>query len=136
MHRAWFLLVTAFIEVGASLPLIVLPAAPIERLLGVSQAAPEAEVIARLAGGALLAIGVTCLLARNDQPSSAQLGVLTGVLIYDVVAAALLAYVGSVLGMAGIALWPAVALHTALAAWCVSCFHIGPQDRSTTPGRE
>ncbi len=32
---------------------------------------------------------------------------------------ALFAYAGLVLSMVGIALWPAVALHAALAVWCV-----------------
>ena len=42
-------------------------------------------------------------------------------LIYDVAAAALLAYAGLVLNMVGLALWPAVVLHAALAGWCVVC---------------
>ena len=40
-------------------------------------------------------------------------------LIYDVAAAALLAYAGLALSLVGIALWPAVVLHAALAVWCV-----------------
>ena len=122
MHRTWFLIVTALVEVGTGLSLLFLPSIPLALLLGVSGAAPATAVIARVAGAALLAIGVASFLARSDQHSPAQLGLLTGVLIYDAAAAVLLAYAGAVLKMAGIALWPAVALHTALAAWCVACF--------------
>ncbi|HEV3236424.1 MAG TPA: hypothetical protein VGZ25_05520, partial [Gemmataceae bacterium] len=86
---------------------------------GVSEAGPETVFIARVAGAALLSIGVTCWLGRSDQQNSTH--VLVGVLIYDVAAAALLAYAGLVLGMSGIALWPAVVLHTALAVWCLAC---------------
>ena len=43
------------------------------------------------------------------------------VLIYDVAAAAILTYAALFMGLAGIALWPAVALHGALGVWCVAC---------------
>jgi hypothetical protein len=124
MSRTWLLIVTAGVEVGVALLLLLLPSIPFALLLGVSSAPPEAVLLARVAGAALLAIGVTCFLARGDRDGLAQRGVLTGVLIYDVAAAALLAYAGSVLSMAGIALWPAVVVHTALAAWCVACFWV------------
>src|SRR5262249_36575021 len=88
-------------------------------------------LIARVAGAALLAIGVACWLARGDERSPAQLGLLAGVLIYDVAAAVLLAYAGLVLSMVGIALWPAVVLHTALAVWCVLCLWVRPRGECT-----
>jgi hypothetical protein len=120
--RKWLLIATAFVELGTGLSLLCLPSFPLELLLGVSPAAPEAEFIARIAGAALLAIGVVCWQARSDRNSPTQRGVLAGVLIYDVAAAGLLAFAGSGLGMTGIALWPAVVLHSALAAWCAKCF--------------
>jgi hypothetical protein len=46
---------------------------------------------------------------------------LTSVLIYDVAAAVILAYTGLFVNIVGIALWPAVVLHAALAIWCVAC---------------
>jgi hypothetical protein len=124
MHRTWLLTVTALVEVGTGLFLLFLPSLPLALLLGVSLAAPEAVFIARVAGAALLALGVACSLARSDRHGPAQRGVLTGVLTYDVAAAALLAYAGLVLNMAGIALWPAVVLHTALAVWCLACLWV------------
>ena len=42
-----------------------------------------------------------------------------GALIYDLAAAALLACAGLFANLAGVLLWPAVALHAALAVWCV-----------------
>jgi hypothetical protein len=107
--------------------LLVLPSVLVAFLLGVSPAAPEALFIGRIAGAALLALGVACWLARNDPGRPAQLGLLAGVLIYDLTAAALLAYAGLVLSMAGIALWPAVVLHTALAVWCAVCIRDIPR---------
>jgi hypothetical protein len=121
MHRAYLLIVTALLEVGAGLALLAVPSSVVELLLGVSVTAPEGLLIGRLAGSALLAIGVSSWLARGDRQGRAQRGVLVGILIYDGAAAALLAYAGLVLSLTGVLLWPAVALHTALAAWCLAC---------------
>jgi hypothetical protein len=121
MHLTYLLIVTAITEVATGLLLLVLPSIPFGLLLGVSVAAPEALLVGRVAGAALLALGVASWLARSDKQGCAVLGVLTGVLIYDGAAAALLAYAGAALGMAGLALWPAVVLHAVLAVWCLVC---------------
>jgi len=113
-------MVTALSEGGTGIALLAAPAVVFALLLGVESPAPEALVVGRVSGGALLAIGVTCWLVQGES-GQIQRGVLAGVLIYDVAAAALLAYAGAVLSMAGAALWPAVALHGALALWCASC---------------
>jgi hypothetical protein len=124
MCRAYFLIMTAFTEVGTGLLLLVLPSVPLSLLLGVEGALPETLFVARLTGAALLAIGIACWLGRNDQGHPAEAGLLAGALIYDVAAAALLAYAGLVLRMIGLALWAAVALHAALAFWCVVCLSV------------
>jgi hypothetical protein len=121
MHPMYFLIVTAFVEVGAGLVLLFLPAVALDLLLGVSQPSVETLFVGRITGAALLALGVISWLGRGDKRSPAQRGVLVGVLIYDAAAAVLLAYAGLELSMAGVALWPAVLLHTALAGWCVAC---------------
>jgi len=117
----YFLSVTAFVEAGVGLSLLFLPAFPITLLLGLKQAALEALLVGRLAGAALLAVGVASWLARSDRQSPVRLGLLTGILIYNVAAALILAYAGLVLSMVGIALWPAVILHSVLAVWCLTC---------------
>ena len=116
---------TALLEVGTALLLLFVPAVPLAVLLGVGEAAPETLLVARVAGAALLAIGVACWLARNGEPGAAQLGLLTGILIYDIGAAALLVYAGLGLGMVGLALWPAVVIHAALALWCLLSLRTG-----------
>ena len=115
------LLVTAVVEVAAGAGLLLAPAVVFDLLLGVSHPAPEAGFVGRVAGAALLAIGTASWLARKETGSPAGRGLLTAVLIYDAAAAALLAYAGSGLGMVGVALWPAVVLHTALGGWCAAC---------------
>jgi hypothetical protein len=127
MPRTYFLIVTAIGEAGTGLMLLVLPSVLLALLFGVSPAAPETIIVGRVGGAALLAIGVACWLARNDHGSPAQWGLLAGVLIYDAAAAALLAYAGLGLGLVGLALWPAVVFHTALAVWCVACLQDTPR---------
>lgn len=121
MHRAELLIVTAFAEVATGLLLLVLPSVPLILLLGIEDAAPEALFVARCFGAALLAIGVACWLGQGDTRGPAQLGLISGVLVYDAIVAVLLIYARLFLSLTGFALWPGVALHTALAFWCVSC---------------
>jgi hypothetical protein len=126
MHVAYFFLVTAIVEVGAGVCFLFLPAVLFELLLGVSQAAPEAIFVGRITGAALLSLGVASGLGRSAAQGPARQGLLTGLLIYNGAAAALLGYAGLGLSMVGIALWPAVVLHIALAGWCVACLRIKP----------
>jgi hypothetical protein len=132
MQRKYLLIVTAIGEAGTGLLLLFLPAALLTLLFGESSVTPEAAFRARFAGPALFAFGVACWVVRNAHGRPAQRGLLTAALIYDVAAAAALAYLGSVKGMAGVALWPAVVVHAALAGWCVVCLreaHHGAQRR-------
>ena len=48
-----------------------------------------------------------------------------GILVYNAIASALLAYAGAVLVMIGVLLWPAAALHAILAIWCFGCLRPG-----------
>src|SRR5262249_37676587 len=110
---------TGILEGATGLCLLVLPAFPITLLLGSTLPGPETLLISRVAGAALLALGVAAWLARGDKQGPALQGLVVGLLIYDVAAAALLGYAGLVLNLAGIVLWPAVVLHAGLALWCV-----------------
>ena len=114
------LAVTGVGEAATGLVLLVYPPIVVRLLLG-AEITGVGIVISRLAGAALLAIGVACWLARNDTGRPAQQGLLLGVLTYDLTAAGILAYTGWFLSLVGIALWPAVVLHAALALWCVVC---------------
>jgi hypothetical protein len=119
MQTKWLLSVTAVAEAGTGLCLLVLPDVPVALLLGLTQVAPETLLVGRVAGAALLGIGIASWLARNDRRTPAQRGLLAGILLYDVAAAGLLGFAGHTLNLVGPALWPAVVLHAALAAWCV-----------------
>jgi hypothetical protein len=122
MHRVSLLIVTAIVEVGTGVFLLFVPAVPLALLLGIGEAVPETLLVARVAGVALFALGAASWFARKGEQSAAELGLLIGILVYDVGAAALLVYAGLGLGMAGLGLWPAVVLHSALAVWCMLSF--------------
>jgi hypothetical protein len=136
MRRKLFLIVTAIAEAGTGVLALFRPSVLLLLLLGVSPAGPEGLFVGRVVGAALLALGVACWLARCDHGSPAQHGLLAGVLFYDMAVAALLAYAGLVLSLVGIALWPAVALHAALATWGVACLWVKPGGKPSGDKKE
>ena len=109
---------SVLIEAAAGLLMVSLPALAMLLLLGVREPSPEALVASRISGAALLAIAVACWLGRVDGGSPSQHGMLWALLLYNVGAFAVLAFSGSMLRMAGVALWPAVGLHAVMAIWC------------------
>jgi hypothetical protein len=118
MNRGLLMLLTALVEGAVGICLLLFPAVLFYLLLGLTQSAPETTFVGRIAGAALLAIGIASWLTRRDASTS---GLLAGVLVYNATVAILLLYAGTILKMAGIMLWPTVALHAALAAWCLIC---------------
>jgi len=115
------LILTALLEAATGLGLLAAPALLDSVLLGGQFTAPASVVVARIAGGALLALGIACWFASSDTQSRAAYGVVAAMLLYNATTAALLVYADVAKGAAGIALWPAVIAHTALAVWCAGC---------------
>jgi len=110
---------SAALEMGAGLALLCVPTTTVDLLLGVPLSDPAALTVARIGGAGLLALGLACWLVRNEPPSPAARGLLAGMLLYNVLAASLLAFAGTSNATHGPALWPGVILHAAMAAWCV-----------------
>jgi hypothetical protein len=96
-------------EAGTGLALLIVPSLVGRFLLG-EELTGTAIPVARVAGIALIALGVACW------PGPPRVGMLT----YSAAVTLYLAYLGLAGGLTGILLWPAVVLHvilTALLAW-------------------
>jgi hypothetical protein len=106
MKRA--LVLAGFGEVATGLALLIVPSLVAQLLLGEALTGVTIPV-ARVAGIALIGLGIACW------PGPPVLGMLT----YSVSVAVYLAYVGVAGGFGGMLLWPAVAVHVALAVLLV-----------------
>jgi hypothetical protein len=120
------LAVTALVEAVAGLALLAYPPIAVQ-LIFTGNLMGNGIAMSRVGGAALLAIGVACWLGRSDARSPAELGLLAGVLTYDLTVAAILACYGLFGSNAGIALWPAVAAHAALGVWSLACIRHCPR---------
>ena len=94
---------TAVLEVGAGLALLTAPSL----VFGTEIDTPTGSTVARIAGAALLAIGVACWLARHDGQSQAARGLVGGLVVYNALVVAVLVYAGTALGLSSGGLWPA-----------------------------
>ena len=115
--RKLFLIVIALAEASIGLGLLFLPFVPFALLLGLESVTVDAIFVGRIAGAALLAIGVASWIARTDELSRSLFGLLIGILLYNTAVSILLVYAGAVLKMTGVMLWPTVAFHAILAVW-------------------
>ncbi len=111
---------TGIIETATGLGLMAVPSVVVRLLLGSPLDTSAAVMLGRVAGAALLALGVACWLARDDTQSRAARGLVVAMLMYNIPATAVLAFAGIGLGQ-GVMLWPAVVLHAAMAVWCIVC---------------
>jgi len=115
------LILTALLEAATGLSLLAAPEGVDWVLLGGRFGAPGSVGVARIAGGALVALGIACWFASSDTRMRAAYGVVAAMLVYNVTTVSLLVYADVAKGAAGIALWPAVIVHAALAVWCAGC---------------
>lgn len=118
------LIVSAILETAIGLALLLLPSLPVSLLLGVSLDTPGGRVVARVAGCALLALGLACWLARDDGKSCAARGIVAAMLVYNLAVAGVLVYAGLGLRLSGTGLWPTVILHMAMAVWSTACLRV------------
>ena len=115
------LIVTALLEAATGFALTASPSLLVSLLIGSPLDTRPGSVVGRLAGIARLTLGSVCWRARNDQQNGVSAGPIAAMLFYNVAVAILLAYARLGLGLSGIGLWPTVALHAVLAAWCIAC---------------
>ncbi len=97
------LILTAVAEIATGMAMLIVPSL-VGRLLFGEDLAGIAIPVARVAGIALISLGVACW---PGPP-------LVGMLIYNAAVMVYLAYVGFAGGFTGMLLWPAVILHAIL----------------------
>ena len=107
-----FLAFSAVAEVGVALAMLIDPALVVRWLLGVEIAAPG-TLLGRFFGIALLALEVACW--PNPTRAEGRASAFHALLIYNVLFALYLAYLGTASNLGGWLLWPAVAFHAAVA---------------------
>ena len=114
------LIITAVIEAGAGLGLLLIPTVAVSALLGVPLDTATGLVAGRIAGAALVALAIACWQARNGERGSPATGVVQAMLFYNFAAAMVLVYAGIRLDLRSAFLWPTIVLHLGLGIWCVS----------------
>lgn len=117
MHT--LLVVTALLEGMVGLVLLALPSQLATLLVGSPLEAPAALTLARVAGVALVALSLTCWLARHETQSRAVRGLVLAMAVYHAGVALVVAYAGVGLALSGLGLWPTVVFHTAMTGWCL-----------------
>jgi hypothetical protein len=121
MRTRLLFIVTAVIEGAVGLALLVSPPLPVSVLLGTALDTPAGLVAGRLAGAALVALGLSCWGARQDEYNRAANGIVSAMLFYNVAAVVVLAFAGLGWRLFGVGLWPTVVLHALMAVWCLAC---------------
>jgi hypothetical protein len=112
---------TAVVEAGAGLALLGFPSATASLLLGMPLDSPAAVSLARVGGAAILALAIVCWLARRDVHSLSSRGLVVAMVFYNFTVAAVLTLASFGHRLHGVLLWPAVAFHLAMGAWCIAC---------------
>jgi hypothetical protein len=115
------LTMTALIEVGAGLALLGFPSEAVKLLLGSPLDSAPAIALGRVAGAALFSLGIACWLAHGDTRNCAARGLVAAMTFYNFAAVAVFLFAGLGAKLAGVALWPAIILHAAMAVWCLLC---------------
>jgi hypothetical protein len=118
--RKSFLSVTGVLETATGLALLAIPSVVVDLLLGSSESTPPGVTVSRVAGVALVALGVACWIAREDAASRAAKGLVAAMLLYNVAVVAVLILAWPSLGPVGIGFWPVVLAHAGFAAWCAA----------------
>jgi hypothetical protein len=105
------------LEIATGLALIAVPSVVARLLLGLGLDAPVGETVGRVAGAALLSLGIICWMEREGAAGRGSRGLIAGMFFYNVAVAAVLVFARTSADLSGIAFWPAVLAHSALAVW-------------------
>jgi hypothetical protein len=109
------LIVTSFLEGATGLVLIAKPSSVVSVLFGQPLSDPIGIIMTRVAGVALVSLAIACWFSSKNKDAY---GLIIALLFYNLASGVLLAFARLHEGLNGMALWPAVATHITMAAWC------------------
>lgn len=124
------LALAAILEAVTGLTLMIAPAIVARLLLG-SDVSGAGLVVGRVAGIALLSLGVACWPVRKAESSFNP--ALVAMWTYNLLVACYLIFVGTDSQTVGILLWPGVALHGLLALLLSRGWFKTPQSKDSNP---
>jgi hypothetical protein len=120
MKTKTLLMAAAAAELGTGLGLLIAPSLVAELLFGQALGTVESMLVGRVAGTALMAIGLACGLEGTDRRAGSPTALLAALLLYNAVVAVLLALGAVFQDVHGMLLWPVVLVHAAFAIWCAT----------------
>jgi len=112
------LIVMAVGELLTGVALCIAPSVAISFLLNTSIGEDGGILVGRIAGIALVTLGLACWLSRNVAGTS--LVMVRAMIIYNLGVAAFFIYGNLAEHISGIGLWPVVFLHIVLGIWCIT----------------
>lgn len=113
------LMASSLVEVGAGLVLCLIPLEAVRLLTGEAFDGVAVATIARIAGAAVIGLGIACFWGRSNRDASEATGLLLAMSFYNAAAVGIFALAGTVGGLKGQMLWPAVLLHSVMLLWCL-----------------
>jgi len=114
-------MVKSVVEILAGLALVAVPSVAVSLVLGQPLTEPVGVVLGRIAGAAVLALGIACWLAKNGGQNRTTIGLIWALLFYDFSFVLILLFAHVRIALNGIGLWPVVALHSGLGVWSFLC---------------
>ena len=116
------LTLTALLESGTALGLLIVPSVVTTIILGSPVDIKVALVISRISGIALLVIGIICWVNRNEEQNKSTKGLVGAIGLYNFGVIVVFVAAGLSPEPNGVGLWPIVVAHLIMGIWCVTIF--------------
>lgn len=120
MINRGLLSVTGVVEAGTGTLLLAVPATVVQLLLGDASLNPGGVVACRIAGAALIALGIACWRGEVGGARGADRGLIGAILFYNIAVICVLIAAWRASGIAGIGFWAVIIAHAVLGGWCVN----------------
>ena len=119
MNVKLLLEVMAFINVIAGLALIGIPVFLSGAVLGFPISEPGAIVVSRVAGAAILSLGIVCWMLISEARSRTGKSLVTGMAVFNTLLMLVMVYAITIQNISSPGLWVVVLVYSVLAGWCI-----------------